>query len=117
MFVMDRDPRSDREPQLPQPEPEIIPPGGDAPRGMRGIWMRVDERDGVRRVYIGRPSLGAFLVGVLVVSFIGALAFLAMAGLLIVWIPILVGGILLAFLSSAVRQLWRRLRAWWAGAR
>jgi hypothetical protein len=79
--------------------------------------MRIDERDGVRRVYIGRPSLGAFLIGLLIVSFIGFLAFLAMAGLLIVWIPILVGGILLAFLSSAVRQRWRRLREWWAGAR
>ncbi len=116
---MSSDQVPDRSPERPRAEPEIIPPGRDdgARRGLSGIWMRVDERDGVRRVYIGRPSLGAFIVGLLIVGFIGVLAFLAMAGLLIVAMPILIGGIALAFLSSAVRRRWRRLQAWWAGAR
>ena len=114
---MSEDQHPERYPKPPRSEPEIIPPRGDdrAQLGLTGIWMRVDDRDGVHRVYLRRPSLGAFLVGLVIVWFIGVLAFLAMAGLLIVAMPILIGGIILAFLSSAVRQRWRRLRAWWAG--
>ena len=100
-----------------QVEPEIIPPGQDdrASRRLSGIWMRVDERDGVRRVYLSRPSIPSILVGLLIISFVGALAFLAMAGLLIVWMPILIGGVALAFLSAAMRRHWYRLRTWWTG--
>ncbi len=115
---MSSDPH-DRRPERPRSEPEIIPPAADgrASRDVSGVWMRVEGQDGVRRVYIGRPSLGAFLIGLVIVGFIGALAFLAMAGLLIVAMPILVGGLLLALLSGAIRRRWRQLQAWWAGAR
>ena len=101
-------PSPDRGPQRPPAEPEIIPPGQDGGgRGPMGIWMRLDERDGVRRVYVARPSLGSLLLGLFIVGLVGALAFLAMAGLLLVWMPILIGGILLAMLSSKIRRRWR----------
>jgi hypothetical protein len=108
---------SDRDSKTPKVEPEIIPPGQDdrASRRASGIWMRVEQRDGVRRVYLARPSIPSILVGLLVISIVGALAFLAMAGLLIVWMPILIGGVALAFLSTAIRRHWYRLRTWWGG--
>jgi hypothetical protein len=61
----------------------------------------------VRRVYVARPSLGSLLLGLFIVGLVAALAFLAMAGLLLVWMPILIGGILLAMLSSKIRRRWR----------
>ena len=79
--------------------------------------MRVDERDGVRRVYVMRPSAPSIILGLLIVGVIAALAFLAVAGLLLVWVPILIGGILLALLSGTVRRRWRQLRSRWAGQR
>jgi hypothetical protein len=109
----------DRGSERPRTEPEIIPPGEDgrAERGPAGIWMRVEERDGTQRIYIGRPSIPALIVGLMIVGFVAALAFLAMAGLLLVWIPILVVGIVAALLSNKIRWQWRRLKLWWAGAR
>jgi hypothetical protein len=106
--MADNRPYPDRGPQRPATEPEIIPPGqDDRARGPMGIWMRIDEREGVRRVYVARPSLGSLLLGIFIVGLIAALAFLAMAGLLLVWMPILIGGILLAMLSSKIRRRWR----------
>ena len=98
-------------------EPEIIPPGQDdrASRRMSGAWVHVEHRDGVRRVYLSRPSIPSILVGLLVISVVGALAFLAMAGLLLFWMPILIGGVVLAFVSTAIRRHWYRIRTWWSG--
>jgi hypothetical protein len=108
-------------PERPRSAPEIIPPGRDGrtergrERGPGGIWMRVEESDGAQRIYIGRPSIPALILGLLIVGFVAALAFLAMAGLLLVWMPILVVGIVLALLSSTIRRQWRRFKMWWAG--
>jgi hypothetical protein len=113
----------DREPERPRSEPEIIPPGQDGragrgpERGPGGIWMRVEETDGRQRIYVGRPSIPALILGLMIVGFVAALAFLAMAGLLLVWMPILVVGIALALLSNKIRRQWRRLKLWWGGAR
>lgn len=109
----------DREPERPRSEPEIIPPGQGSrtERGPGGIWMRVEQTDGTQRIYIGRPSIPALILGLIVVGFVAALAFLAMAGLLLVWMPILVVGIVLALLSNKIRRQWRRFKLWWAGAR
>jgi hypothetical protein len=106
----------DRGPERPRAEPEIIPPGRTerAWRGPMGIWMRIDERDGVRRVVIARPGLLSIILGLLLLGLIAALVFLLLAGIVLVWIPILIGGILLALLSGSIRRSWRRLQAWWA---
>jgi hypothetical protein len=116
MNAMSNDQNRDRGPRRPRAEPEIIPPGRDE-HGPAGVFVRIDGQEGVRRVVITRPGWPAIILGLLIVGFIAALAFLAMAGLLLIWIPILVGGILLALLSGAIRRRWRRLRAWWVGGR
>ena len=113
---MSSDQNPDRSPQRPRSEPEIIPPAREerAPRGPAGIWMRIDERDGVRRVFIARPGLLSIILGLLIVGLIAAAVFLLLAGLVLLWIPIVIGGVILALLSDSLRQYWRRLQAWWA---
>ena len=110
---------ADQGAQRPRVEPEIIPLVRDerAPRGPAGIWMRIEERDGVRRVFIARPSLLSIILGLLIVGLIAALVFLLLAGLVLLWIPIVIGGIILALLSGSIRHYWRRLQAWWASGR
>jgi hypothetical protein len=105
-----------RQPERPRAEPEIIPPeGGDA--GARGIWLRIKDEEGVRRVFIARPGLPEILFGLLILGLIAAVAFVALASVVLVWIPLLILAVLLAFASGAIRRRWRQLRAWYAGAR
>jgi hypothetical protein len=106
-------------PEHPRSEPEIIPAGCDErpPRGPVGVWMRVDERDGVRRVVITHPGPAAIILGLLFLAVIAGIAALALAGFLLVWIPIVIAGILLAFASASIRRRWRLVRAWWASPR
>ncbi len=114
---MSSDQYPDRSPERPRVEPEIIPPGrgGRMPGGP--IWLRIDERDGVRRVFIARPGLLSIVLGLLIIGLIAAVIFLVLAGIVLVWIPILIGGIILVLLSGATRDYWRRLHAWWASGR
>ena len=99
-------------------EPEIILRCDDrSPRGPVGMWMRIDERDGVHRVYIARPGLSAIIIGLLLLGLIGAVMLLVLAGVVLLWIPLLIGGIFLALLSGSIRYRWRRLQAWWARPR
>jgi hypothetical protein len=106
-------------PEYPRSEPEIIPAGRDEhpPRGPVGVWMRVDERDGVRRVVIGHPGPTAIILGLLFLGLIAGIAFLALAGFLLIWIPLVIAGILLAFASAAIRRRWLLWRARWTNAR
>jgi hypothetical protein len=108
-----------RGPEQPRVEPEIIPPGADdrARGGSERIWMHVDAGSGVHRIFIARPGLPSIILSVLVIGLIVAVLFLVLAGIVFVWIPILIGGILLALASGAIRYRWRRLQAWWAGGR
>jgi len=111
----------DREPRLeyPRSEPEIIHAGcdPDPPRRPGAAWMRVDEYEGVHRIVIRPPGPGAILFGLLILSVLAALAFIALAGFFLFWIPIVLAGLLLAFGVAAVRHRWRRLRAWLGGDR
>jgi hypothetical protein len=109
----------DRGPERPKSEPEIIPPGRE-PRGGRGfesIFIRVDERDGVRRIYLAQPGPGTIALGLLILGLIAAALVLVLAGVVLIWLPILVGGILLALLVGALRYRWHRLRGWWSRGR
>jgi hypothetical protein len=106
-----------RGPELPRHEPEIIPPGRD-PRGARdtaGMWTYVNTRDGAQRIYIAQPGWPTIVFILLIVGLFAAIAFLVLAGLLLFWIPIVVGGILLALVSGVARYRWRQLQAWWSG--
>jgi hypothetical protein len=98
----------DRRPDGPRREPEIIPPGQDGRDRLAGLFMRFEERDGVHRVYIARPGLSSIILGLLLIGLIAGIAFLVVAGLIILWVPILVGAILLALLSGFFRR-----RGWW----
>lgn len=112
---MSNDRDSDPRPQRPRAEPEIIPPGRDRdPRGPEAIFVRVEERDGYRRIYLARPGLPTIILGLLILGLIAAVAFLVLAGLVLLWVPVLIGAILLALLSGTVRYRWRQFRAWWA---
>jgi hypothetical protein len=62
----------------------------------------------VHRVYIARPGLSSIILGLLLIGLIAGIAFLVVAGLIILWVPILVGAILLALLSGFFRR-----RGWW----
>ena len=116
---MSNDQYPEQGPQRPRSEPEIIPPVREerTTRGPAGIWMRVEEREGVRRVFIARPSLLSIILGLLIIGLIAAVLFLLLAGLVLLWIPIVIGGVILALLSGSIRQYWRRLQAWWASGR
>ena len=105
---MSSDQYPDRSPEQPRAEPEIIP---------AGIWLRIDERDGVRRVFIARPGLLSIVLGLLIIGLIAAVVLLVLAGIVLLWIPLLIAGIVLALLSGAIRHHWRRLQAWWASGR
>lgn len=111
---MARDQAPDNGPHRPRVEPEIIPPERNAPR--EGIWMRVDE-EGVQRIYIARPGRSSIIFGLLILGAILAVAFVVVAGVLLLWLPILIGGIVLALVAGAIRFRWWRLRQWWAGRR
>jgi hypothetical protein len=119
MIAMSRDPNPERIPERTRVEPEILAPGhhGRGPGGPAGLFVRIEERDGVRRVYVARPGLPSIILVLLVIGLIAAIVFLVLAGVLLVWIPVVIIGIGLALLSGAVRHRWRRLQAWWAGAR
>ena len=108
MKVMSNDRYPDRGPERPRHEPEIIPPDRDKRAGQTGIFMRFEQRDGVHRVYLARPGLSSIILGLLLLGLIAGVAFLVVAGLIILWVPILIGGILLALLSGFFRRRWRR---------
>jgi hypothetical protein len=110
---MSRDPSNDPGPERPRVEPEILPPERDGgPRGPAGIWLRIDERDGVRRVILARPGWPTIILGLLILGLFAAVVFLMLAGVVLLWLPIVIGGIILALLSSALRTYWARLRRW-----
>jgi hypothetical protein len=106
-----------RGPEQPRSEPEIIPPGQN-PRGRAAadrLWMHLNSGSGFQRVYVARPGLPSIILTVLILGLILAIIFLVLAGIVFLWIPILIGGIVLAMASGALRYRWRRFQAWLRG--
>ena len=115
---MANDHHPERMPERPRAEPEIIPPGShERSRESDRIWMRFENGYGVHRIYIARPGLPSILLGLFILGAIVAVVFLVIAGLLLLWLPILIGGVLLALLFGPLRYRWRRLQNWLAGRR
>jgi hypothetical protein len=110
------DDHSDQAPERPRSEPEIIPPGSDRHRRDR-LRTHYDDGYGVHRIYIARPGLPPILLGLLIVGAIVGLGILVLAGVLLLWLPIVVAGILLALFYGPVRSHWHRLRGWLGGRR
>jgi hypothetical protein len=103
-------------PEQPRVEPEIIPPGEDSRvRVGDSAWMHLNSGSGFQRVYIARPGLPSIILTVLILGLILAIIFLVLAGIVFLWIPILIGGIVLAMASGALRYRWRRFQAWLRG--
>ena len=90
---------NDQPPERPRVEPEILPPERSDPRRTSGIFVRVDQLGGVRRVIIPRPGLPSIMFALLVIALVAALVFVALAGLILFWIPILIIGFVAAILS------------------
>lgn len=114
--MTDRDtPRVER----PRAEPEIIPPHASSRRsGFDGVFLRVEEGDdGIRRVYVKRPGPFTVTLILLAVGAVAALFFLLLAGLMLLWIPLIVIGILFAVFSVSARDLWSRVQGWFGGMR
>jgi Flp pilus assembly protein TadB len=116
---MSNDQYPERSPERPRVEPEIIPPGQDAraSREASGMWMRFEDRGGTHRVFIARPGLASIIFGLLIIGLIAAVVFVVLAGIVLVWVPLLIAAIVLALLSGAIRHRWWRLKTWWAGGR
>lgn len=107
----------DRGPERPRQEPEIIPPGRDGgpDADLSAIWIRVEERDGVRRVYLKRPGPFSILLGLAMIGLVAAVVLVLLAGIVLIWIPVVVAVILFALFSVSLRSYWQRLQLWWAG--
>jgi hypothetical protein len=101
----------------PRSEPEIIPPGEHSRRELSGMWVRIDEHDGVRRFVIAQPGPMGIVLGLLALCLIASIAFLVVAGLLLLWVPVAICGILLAIGAATIRHHWRQLRLRWSSKR
>jgi len=105
--------------ERPRIEPEIIPPNARTRRGnFDSIFMRVEEGDdGIRRVYLKRPGPFTVILILLAAGAVAALFFLLLAGLMLLWIPLVIVGILYAMFSGRARDLWSRVRGIFGGGR
>lgn len=105
--------------ERPRAEPEIIPPQAGSRRGgFDSVFLRVEEGDdGIRRIYVKRPGPFTVILILLAVGAVAALLFLLLAGLMLLWIPLIVIGILFAVFSVSARDLWSRMQAWLGGMR
>jgi hypothetical protein len=112
----------DRKPHVERPraEPEIIPPRGrdNSRGGFDSLFVRVEEGpDGIRRVYLKKPGPFTVVLVLLAAGAVAALFFLLLAGLMLLWIPLIIVGILFAVFSVSARDLWSRMQGWWSGRR
>jgi hypothetical protein len=105
--------------ERPRVEPEIIPPHGRSRRGgFDSLFIRVDEGDdGIRRVYLKKPGPFTIILILLAAGAVAALFFLLLAGLMLLWIPLIIIGILFAVFSVSARDLWSRMQGWFGGTR
>jgi len=105
--------------ERPRVEPEIIPPGASSSRGgtrggFESIFVRVEEGDdGIRRIHLKKP--GPFtIIGMLLAAGVAvALFFVVLAGLVLLWIPLVIAGVVFALFSGRARETWQRIRGWW----
>ena len=105
--------------ERPRVEPEIIPPQARArQRGFDSMFVRVEEGDdGIRRVYLKKPGTFTIVLVLLAAGAVAALFFLLLAGLMLLWIPLVIIGILFAVFSVSARDLWSRVQGWFGGSR
>jgi hypothetical protein len=116
----------------PRVEPEIIPPNAQSRQGGRygardgasdrtsggfeSLFIRVEEGpDGIRRVTLKRPGPFTIIALLLGAGLLVALFFVVLAGLMLLWIPVVIAGVAFALFSGSARTAWQRMRGWWSG--
>jgi ABC-type transport system involved in cytochrome bd biosynthesis fused ATPase/permease subunit len=109
----DHNPRVER----PRVEPEIIPPRAQSrQRSFDSLFVRVEEGDdGIRRIYLKKLGPLTIVLLLLVAGATGVLFFVLLAGLMLLWIPLVIAGILVAMFSGQARELWSRVQGWFGG--
>jgi hypothetical protein len=114
--VMD-DRYSNREPEKPRSEPEIIPPGGDETAwtdavraGQRSDFFIAFDEDGRTRYTTFKPP-SAFTVWLvlIVIGLVGAAVLMLALGFVLFLIPIVAIAVAALVLSGQIRAWWRRL--------
>jgi hypothetical protein len=105
--------------ERPRVEPEIIPPRAQSrQRSFDSLFVRVEEGDdGIRRIYVKKPGPLTIILILLAAGATGALFFVLLAGLMLLWIPLIIVGILVAMFSGSARDLWSRVTGWFGGGR
>ncbi len=110
--------------ERPRAEPEILPPRGRSSEragqnvGFDSLFVRVEEgEDGIRRIYLKRPGPLTIAAIVLGIGLVVALAFVVLSALVLLWIPVLVVGILIALFSGTAMHYWQRISGWFGGRR
>lgn len=100
--------------ERPRAEPEIIPPRAQSrQRSFDSLFVRVEEGDdGIRRIYVKKPGPLTIILVLLVAGATGALFFVLLAGLMLLWIPLVIAGILIAMFSGSARDVWSRVQGW-----
>jgi hypothetical protein len=100
--------------ERPRVEPEIIPPRAQSgQRNFDSLFVRVEEGDdGIRRIYLKKPGPFTIVLILLAAGTLGALFFVLLAGLMLLWIPLVIVGILIAMFSGSARGLWSRVTGW-----
>ena len=116
---MSNDVTPGREPERPRVEPEIIAPGENfRPRGGRdNIFMQFGGGDSVHRIFIARPGWPAIIAALLIFGLFAAIVFVILAGIVVLWIPIVILGILAAIVPATARMYWGRIKGFLSGGR
>ena len=98
-------------PERPRSEPEILPPErGERTRGYTRVWTNAGNGRARARVFIARPGPFSLILALLVIGFIAALALILLLGIVVIWIPLLIVGIVAALFSGTLRRYWQHRR-------
>ncbi len=82
------------------------------------MFFRVEQGDdGISRVTMKKPGTFTIVLILLAAGAVAALFFLLLAGLMLLWIPLVIVGILFAVFSVSARDLWSRVQGWFGGPR
>jgi hypothetical protein len=118
---MSNDITPERGPERPRVEPEIIGPGetfqSQSRRDRDNVFMQFGDGAGIYRIFIARPGWPAIIAALLVIGLFTAIVFIVLAGLVVLWIPLVVLGIVAAIISGSARTYWSRIKGFLSGQR
>ncbi len=94
------------QPEQPRVEPEIIPPDRHRGRAEDQSWppSYYSQSYGTHRVYVTRIGPFGFALVMLIVGLLSAVLLLALIGTALIWLPLVAGLVLIAFISRFLRR-------------